>query len=433
MYFKNIKQSILRLFQSDYYKNAFTLISGSVISQVFLVAITPFLGRIFTPEDFGLYTAFLAVVGILSIIGTLRYELAILLPEKQKEAVSLFYLSTIIALVFSLFIVLLVPFLSENEIVRSLTKIDSTTIFYLIPIGIFLYDLTKSASYLANRNKHYNWLSYGRISGSVSTGILSIIFGLVGWAASGLVISKIIGWVLESFVFLFPALRQLISDFKKITSSQLKKLAIRYQNFPKYSTPEGLLNTGFKQMPVLLLTAWFSLEMAGHYGMAFLLLSKPLGMVSAAFGQVFFQKGASMDRSDQFALRKLFRDNLKFLFGLAVIPCIIIALFAPAIFTFILGDKWEMTGIFVQWLMPFSFITFLKGPFSAMVDIKNKIGQNVFFEIGFLIISCLSFYLGFKWGDALLGVQIFSFSCTLLGIFQLSWFYTLTGIESDWD
>jgi len=155
-------------------------------------------------------------------------------------------------------------------------------------------------------------------------------------------------------------------------------------------------------------------------------------MVSAAFGQVFFQKGASMNRADQSSLRKLFGDNLKFLFTLAIIPCIIIGLFAPVIFTFILGDKWEMTGVFVQWLMPFSFITFLKGPFSAMVDIKNKIGQNVFFEIGFLIISCLAFYVGYLQSDALFGVQVFSFGCSVLGLFQLRWFYKLTKIESNW-
>jgi O-antigen/teichoic acid export membrane protein len=432
MYLKNIKQSILKLIQSNYYRNAFTLISGSVIAQLFLLVITPILSRIFTPDDFGLYASFLAVVGILSILGTLRYELAILLPEKQKEAISLFLLALLLSIFFAGFVLLFVPWVKNLEWVLSLTNINSSLIFFLIPLGIFLYDLSKSSSFLANRNKYYNWLSYGRITGSITTGTLSIICGLTGWGAAGLVIAKIIGWTLESMVFIFPAFKSIREHLPKINFNQLKTLASKYRNFPKYSTPEGLLNTGFKQIPVLLLTAWFSIEMAGHYGMAFMLLSKPLGMVSAAFGQVFFQRGASMDRTDQSSLRKLFRDNLKFLFMLAIIPCIIIALFAPAIFTFILGEKWEMTGIFVQWLMPFSFITFLKGPFSAMVDIKNKIGQNVFFEIGFLIISCLAFYVGYLQSDALFGVKVFSFGCSVLGLFQLLWFYKLTTIESNW-
>ena len=432
MYLKNIKQTTSRLLKSNYYRNAFTLISGSVIAQLFLFGITPVLSRIFTPEDFGLYASFLAVVGILSILATFRYELAILLPEKSREAMHVFILATIISVIFSLFIFLFVLLIKNFEWIREVTKINSTVILIFIPLGIFLYDLTKTSSYLANRNKNYNWLSYGRIFGSVVTGVLSVLFGGLGWAATGLVFAKIIGWVAEAMAFLFPSRKSMLKAIPETNLKHLKTIAARYRNFPKYSTPEGLLNTGFKQMPILLLTAWFSIEMAGFYSLAFMLLSKPLGMVSAAFGQVFFQQGAALEKSDQSALRKLFKNNLKFLFYLAFIPCIIIAVFAPVLFTFILGDQWQMTGIFVRWLMPFSFITFLKGPFSAMVDIKNKIGHNVFFEIGFFIISVLAFYFGHLWNDALLGVKIFSFGCTFLGLFQLRWFYSLTNVKSNW-
>ncbi len=432
MYFKSIKQTVSRLIKSNYYRNAFTLISGSVIAQAFLLVITPILSRVFTPEDFGLYASFLAVTGILSIVATFRYELAILLPEKNKEAGQIFLLASLISLIIGCITLLIVPMVKDMPWVQELTKIDSSIIFFLVPAGIILYDLTKTSSYLANRNKHYKWLSYGRISGSFTTGGLGIVLGLFGWSAAGLVVGKVIGWIAESLVFLFPSRKAIAKVIPETRWVNLKALAVRYRNFPKYSTPEGLLNTGFKQMPILLLTAWFSIDMAGFYSVAFMLLSKPLGMVSAAFGQVFFQQGASLDREDQGSLRKLFKDNLKFLFFLAVIPCILIAIFAPPLFTFILGDNWEMTGIFVRWLMPFSFITFLKGPFSAMVDIKNKIGQNVFFEIGFFIISILAFYIGFVKNDALLGVQCFSFGCTLLGIFQLRWFYALTKVESRW-
>ncbi len=379
-----------------------------------------------------MYGSFLAVTGILSIVATFRYELAILLPEKGKDALKVFLLATIISFIFCLLALFIVPLINNSPNIQALTKIDSGYIFFLIPAGIFLYDLTKTTSYLANRKKQYKWLSYGRIAGSFTTGGLGIVFGLIGWSATGLIIGKVIGWLMESLVFLFPSWKSVKNIIPETKRQELKSLAGRYRNFPKYSTPEGLLNTGFKQIPILLLTAWFSMDMAGFYSMAFMLLSKPLGMVSAAFGQVFFQQGAALDREHQGSLKKLFKDNLKFLFFLAVVPCLVIALFAPQIFTFILGDNWETTGVFVRWLMPFSFITFLKGPFSAMVDIKNKIGQNVLFEIGFFIISIMAFYIGFLKNDPLLGVQCFSFGCSVLGLFQLRWFYALTGVSSKW-
>ena len=210
MYLKNIKQTTSRLLKSNYYRNAFTLISGSVIAQLFLFGITPVLSRIFTPEDFGLYASFLAVVGILSILATFRYELAILLPEKSREAMHVFILATIISVIFSLFIFLFVPLIKNFEWIREVTKINSTVILIFIPLGIFLYDLTKTSSYLANRNKNYNWLSYGRIFGSVVTGVLSVLFGGLGWAATGLVFAKIIGWVAEAMAFLFPSRKSML-------------------------------------------------------------------------------------------------------------------------------------------------------------------------------------------------------------------------------
>ena len=432
MSIKRVKKYISSIIESNYYRNAFTLISGSAVAQAVLLLMLPILTRLFTPDDFGLYASFLAVTGILSILASLRYELAILLPEKEVDGLRVFMLASLFSLFFSCVLLLFIPWLSQWNWLKSLVDVDDTIVFFLLPLGIVLYNLTKTSSYLANRIKAYKWLSYSRVSGGITTGVASIVFGLFGFVGLGLLFGKIIGWIVEVFVALFPARHKIRAVIPQTSLENLKVLAVKYRNFPKFSTPEGLLNVGFKQMPILLLTAWFSMELAGIYSLAFALLSKPMGMVSSAFGQIFFQEAASMDKENKGAVQKLFINNLLFLIRLALLPCIAVAFVAPQLFTFILGDGYEMTGVFVRWLMPFSFITFLKGPFSAMTDIKNKIGRNIFFEMAFFSLTLISFYMGFYFDNVLLGIKIFSFSSTLLGVFQLYWFYSLTKLDGGW-
>ena len=276
-----IKKKLAAVTESSYYRNAFTLISGSVIAQAVILLMTPALSRLFTTEDFGLYASFLAVTGMLSIIASLRYELAILLPKKEDDALYAFFLASFL------------------------------TVFFLIPLGIILHNLTKASSYLANRIKAYKWLSISRVFGGISTGAISIFLGWQGFTVLGLIIAKTIGWIIELSISFFPAKDKVLGIIPSFSVKRVKSLAKKYQNFPKYSTPEGFLNTAFKQMPVLLLIAWFSLDIAGAYSMAFMLLSKPLGMVSSAFGQIFFQEAAALEGKDQRLVQKLFQHNRK--------------------------------------------------------------------------------------------------------------------------
>ena len=70
--------------------NILTLMVGTTLSQAVPIAIMPILTRIYTPEDFGLYAIYGAIITILGTIASGRYELAILLPDKDEDAINIF-------------------------------------------------------------------------------------------------------------------------------------------------------------------------------------------------------------------------------------------------------------------------------------------------------------------------------------------------------
>ena len=80
--------------------------TGTGLAQAIPIAISPILTRIYTPEEFGVFALYMAIASILTVLVTGRYEMAILLPKKDRDAMSLVALS--IALSFFISIILLI-------------------------------------------------------------------------------------------------------------------------------------------------------------------------------------------------------------------------------------------------------------------------------------------------------------------------------------
>lgn len=62
------------------------LLLGSLIAHGISVVSMPILTRLYTPESYGIFGTYSALVSILSIITTLRYEFSILLPPNDEDA-----------------------------------------------------------------------------------------------------------------------------------------------------------------------------------------------------------------------------------------------------------------------------------------------------------------------------------------------------------
>ena len=86
---------------SGFASNVLKLVTGKVLSQTILLLTMPILSRLYSPADFGIYQLFISVTAIVIVIASLRYEMAILLPKKEKEAATLVALSIIIVFIIS--------------------------------------------------------------------------------------------------------------------------------------------------------------------------------------------------------------------------------------------------------------------------------------------------------------------------------------------
>ena len=80
---------------------------GTGVAQLLPLLMMPILTRLYSEEEFGVYSTFLAYSAVLIVAVSARYQVAILLPKQDEDALKVFKLSNIITSVTSLFLLLI--------------------------------------------------------------------------------------------------------------------------------------------------------------------------------------------------------------------------------------------------------------------------------------------------------------------------------------
>ena len=211
-------QSILR---SDFIRKVFILFSGTSIAQLIPILISPILTRIYTAQEFGTFGLYVAIVALFSVISTGRFEIAILLPKKNIDAVQLTNLSLLLAVLFSVFISF--PLLIWGDHLSFwFNNSNFKNVVYLIPIAIALNGFVQSLNYWTNRMNNFKLIALGKVGRSTGSSIAQIMTGLAQIGTIGLVFGQMFGVVIE--VFILVKNYKLIKNFKIFSKKKLFNL-----------------------------------------------------------------------------------------------------------------------------------------------------------------------------------------------------------------
>jgi len=375
-------------------KNVLILFVGTVIAQAIPIIISPVLTRLFTPEDFGLFALFFGISQIISVFVAGRYEMAIILPEKDEDAVNIVALSLAITLLVS--IICLVAVL----LVRFFIPVQSgnpgiINYLLLMPITVLAIGVTTIFNFWLNRKEHYKSISGGKIARSVFSSFFSIGFGLTVLRAGGLIIADTIGQIASgTFVFL----KSLKYDKEKIAQISKQKMLIqakRYKKFPKFNLLSGLLEKGSGQIPVILLTSFFGPAITGFFSLSQRLIAAPEILISGSIGNVFRQQ-ANIEYLQNGNCYDSFMKLFKLLLIIAVIPFILLFFLAPFLFSFIFGPEWRVAGEYTQIMTVMFFLSFVVSPLSNMFIIAEKQIIDLLIQIILFIFVSVSIIVGYN-------------------------------------
>jgi lipopolysaccharide exporter len=399
-------------------KNVIKLASGTLISQLIALLAAPIITRLYGAENFGVVLIFSSISAIFIPIAGLRYELSIVLPIKKIEAANLFVLSILIVLFFSILVFLITLFFG-NEL---FTLLDINQLLYFkwfIPLVILIAGVTASCNYWCTRNKYFSQISLSQIITQIFVTICGVSFGFLGYnVAITLVIVAIVGQLINLIVLVTKMIN--VNDVKFIiTTVKSHKLidgAIRYINFPKYSSVGALLNAASWQSPIILLAFFFPVSIVGFYGLGFRLIQMPMLLFGNAINQVFLQHGTINKHDGNLSgeVEKLFIS----LFNLGLMPSLVLMVVGADLFEFIFGLEWREAGIYVQILSPWAFLWFLSSPLSPIYAIQEKQKQELKMHSLIFFTRVVSLLIGGYIGNARVSIFLF----TLGGVVAYGYF-----------
>ena len=87
---------------SKFTKDVVTLVTGTAMAQAIPLALSPILTRLYTPDDFGVLAIYMSLAAVLTVFVSLKYDLAIIIPEKDSDAANTTVLAIVIATLISI-------------------------------------------------------------------------------------------------------------------------------------------------------------------------------------------------------------------------------------------------------------------------------------------------------------------------------------------
>lgn len=365
---------------NSFLKNVVTLTTGTTIAQAIPALISPILTRIYSPEDFGLLAIFISITSLFTVLVTGKYELAIVLPEEEINAQKLVRLSLVLTL-YSCIALLVIFFLAHQPMLHLFKDKRISIWLYLVPVAVFFTASLEVYRFYCIRHKAYKDISKSSVIKSGTASIFQIGLGLLNSGPLGL----LLGNMLSIFTGNLPmrnifTKNKIKNEEKDYEINSLKKMATRYNNFPKFTLPSLFLNNASLQLPIFFFSTFFSSATVGFYALTQRVLNMPMTIIGSSIGQVFFQK-ASEHKGDPIFLRsitwKLYKDLLK----IGIFPLSILLFFGKEIFSFVFSSQWETAGVYAQILSVWIFFVFISSPLSNLFFVQERQKEGLILHI----------------------------------------------------
>ena len=379
--------------------------SGTALAQLLGFALIPIISRLFSPIDFGVFGSFNAVTSIIAAAATLEYSQAIMLPKEKEDAMNLTAFSMVCALAISIACALFSSLFPTT--MGGLIKIPGTWPLVMLVLATLVSGINQTCQAWAVRAKAFKHTSLSHIIRSLSTNSIKIGLGYLRAGAPGLIISTIIGNVLASI----NLVRVMLPDFSALRSrvrwKEMLRLAAEYRDFPMYSATQNVINALSTGLPVLLITRYFGIAVAGAYAFGVSMLQVPMAFVLTALRQVLFQKACEhQHRGDN--LSTLYIRTTAVLFAMALLPSVFLIIWAPNIFSLFFGPQWRLAGELARSLIIWLAVSFCKLPavlFARIIRIQRFV---FFYDLMLLVLRTFALLMGGAWLSVHQTVMLFA-------------------------
>ncbi|MCG3411728.1 lipopolysaccharide biosynthesis protein [Staphylococcus massiliensis] len=371
--------------KNKFLKDSFLLVISSAIAQIVLIFSVPIISRIYSPEQFGIFTLFNYLALIFIPVINARFDLLIINSKTTKKANAIAQISIMISLIIIIFTIL------AGVVGSIVLKGYYLEIISFVLLLVFVSLTNIFTSYL-NLNKKYFHISIINITRTLLMVIVQIAFGWLTHNSLGL----ILGFTLSYLAGIIIGFKEFKKHFKLNKNIRyLKKVFKLHSNQLFYSPPSIIINSLTFSVTVFIIGLMYSTKDVGIYGMATRILNVPIVVAGMGLSKIFMQKASE----DYYKFNNFRPVLLKFSLGLFFLGLIAygpLLLLKEEVVLLFLGRDWlEVTILFIPFVT--LYVTRLIVSTISLANIViNKQHIDLIFQggtLGLTIVSSLISYI----------------------------------------
>lgn len=357
---------------------------------------------------------------MLSVVATGRYEKALMLPQFRPRAMQILLFSVILSVscTAGVFLVLV----CSPSFFVGLTGIAAENIVFLPFYTLELCVYVLFYAWMV-RTKQYAAAARGLVLFPVSYLVFCVALYPVEMHWHKLILALILARGVEILYFGLYLYWDMKADARRISMQEAMDAGREYADFPKYVLTGSFVEEAAVQVVPFLVSAFWGLEATGYYSMAMQVLAAPMGLIAKAVRDVFMQEGARLYAKYK-ECKAFYQKNLRLCLVYSTVACGAVYIFVPILLPLVLGEKWNVAGQYVRWMVPMAIGMLVSTPLLDMYSIARRQKKYLLIQAAFLGSSVLRIGVAGKLEG--------SIEAALLGWGMLSIFVSCASVYGGW-
>lgn len=338
-----------------------TLTGGRAVAHASTLVVMPLLTRLYTPESYGAFGVFVAILSIASVPACLRFELAILEPRDDREAAHLTMLSIAAAGLVGI-IVAVAAWSLEGAWLPQPAFPGWPLLIAASVVAVGVYQALVS---WALRWRDYRAVARAQVLQSLTRAGSQVGLGLLGAGQIGLIAGEWLAQSVRSAALAGRILGQGTWVFRPPGGREMWRIARAHWRYPAFSLPAGFLNAAALSVPSIALAAMYGTEVAGWFVFGKGVLEVPMILIGTSVGQAYLGEVTRSRRQEPASVARVFRRTAG---GLAILGTgvMIVGLSAPWWFPPVFGAAWREAGIYSAMLSGGAALALTASPTSCL-------------------------------------------------------------------
>jgi len=385
---KVIKKAFHTIFKGTFSKNIAIVAGGTTLTQLLGVAFSPIVSRLYSPEEFGILSVYSAVLSMIVISSSLKFEWGIPIAESDEKATNVAALSFSVLLVVTsvLALLLIIP---NNIIIGKVIGEELISYRLFLPVGVLLSGLHNIFMQVGYRNRNFKIIAKTKLTQVLAGEGTKTGLGVIDAGPIGLILGTIFSSSAGTYTLLKNIALTGRYKLNQVSGKEIRWCAKRYRNFAVFSAPSQILNAAGLSLPKIFLASLYGLEVTGAFGFASVVISLPVRLIGNSVGDVFYSEAAKIGNTDPKRLKELSLQLFKRLLIIGFFPFITLILFGPFLFSFVFGSQWEIAGRYAQILSILVYARLVFMPVSRVFAVLEK--QKLAFLIDIIRVAMVVF------------------------------------------